>query len=215
RYAAAVVGDRDETVGADIDLDPAGVACDGLVHGIVDDLGEKVMQSLFIGPADVHARTPAHRLQPLEDLDIGSRIAVAFGTGRLLQGCGLLAPGRVGNLLQIIHLIVEGGEKVVGLGRAFGHAVRASQGRIKGKCDTAESPGERRIAGASGILKSRLKLDSRSAFRRGEETGSLYPRLATIENRPTPKLESPPCRHPRPCQSSSISGRPRTVTRSR
>ncbi len=43
----------------------------GLVHGVVDDFGEQMVQRLLIGAADIHAGTAAYRLEPLEHLDIG------------------------------------------------------------------------------------------------------------------------------------------------
>ena len=48
-----------------------------LVHGVVDRLGEQMVQRLFIGAADIHARTPAHRLEPLQDLDVMSGVVTA------------------------------------------------------------------------------------------------------------------------------------------
>ena len=75
RDAAAVVAHRQIAVGVEIHLDAAGVAGDGLVHGVVDHLGEQVMQRPLVGAADIHAGPAAHRLQPLQHLDIGGRIA--------------------------------------------------------------------------------------------------------------------------------------------
>ena len=124
RNAAAIVGDGEEAVGANLDLDPGGVAGDRLVHAVVDHLGEEVMQRLLVGAADIHARPPADRLEPLEDLDVGRRIALGLGADGLLQRHRLLAPGRLGDLLEIAHLAVECGEQVLGLGRAFGHRMR-------------------------------------------------------------------------------------------
>ena len=70
RNAAAIVGDGDKAVGCKLDLDPVGVAGQRLVHRIVDHLGEQVMQSLLVGAADIHARPPAHRLEPFQHLDV-------------------------------------------------------------------------------------------------------------------------------------------------
>ena len=74
RDATAVVGDRQVAVGAEMHLDPAGMSGNGLVHRVVDDFGEQVMQGVGIGAADIHARAAAHRLQALEDLDVGGRV---------------------------------------------------------------------------------------------------------------------------------------------
>ena len=79
RDAAAVVGDGDEAVGLHLDLDPVGVAGQRLVHGVVDDFGEQVMQRLLVGAADIHAGPAAHRLEPFQHLDVLGRIA---GLGR-------------------------------------------------------------------------------------------------------------------------------------
>ena len=80
RDAAAVVDDGQAVAGLQRDLDAAGVAGDGLVHRIVDDLGGEVVERARVGAADVHAGTAADGLQPLEHLDRGG--VVAFGCGR-------------------------------------------------------------------------------------------------------------------------------------
>ena len=79
RNAAAVVVDGDEAVGLHLDLDPVGMAGQRLVHGIVDDFGKQVVQRLLVGAADIHAGAAAHRLEPLQNLDVLRRIA---GLGR-------------------------------------------------------------------------------------------------------------------------------------
>ena len=81
RDAAAVVGDGQEAVSRQFDVDEGCVAGDGLVHRIVDHLGEQVVQRLLVGAADIHARTPAHRLQPLQHLDMAGVIAFAAVLG--------------------------------------------------------------------------------------------------------------------------------------
>ena len=58
-----------KAVGLQLDLDEVGVAGERLVHGIVDHLGEQVMQRLLVGAADIHARPPAHRLEAFQHLD--------------------------------------------------------------------------------------------------------------------------------------------------
>ncbi len=87
--ATAVVGDRQEAIGPELDLDPARVPGDRLVHAIVDHLGEKVVQRLLVGAADVHAGAPAHGLEAFEHLDVGGRVLVggvasAAGSARLV-----------------------------------------------------------------------------------------------------------------------------------
>ena len=77
RDAATVVADRDRAVGAVLDLDAAGMAGNRLVHGIVEGLGDEMMQRPLVGSADEHAGALAHRLETLEDLDMGCGIIVA------------------------------------------------------------------------------------------------------------------------------------------
>jgi hypothetical protein len=74
RDAAAVIRDGEEATGFELDLDEGGVAGHRLVHGVVDHLGEEVVQGLFVGPPDIHAGPAPHRLQSLEDLDGGGVI---------------------------------------------------------------------------------------------------------------------------------------------
>ena len=63
--APAVVLDRGRAVAVERDLDPARVAGDRLVHRVVDELGQQMVQRPLIGAAHVHAGPAAHRLQPL------------------------------------------------------------------------------------------------------------------------------------------------------
>ena len=82
RDAAAVVGDRHKTVGLHLDVDPVGVAGQRLVHGVVDDFGEQMMQRLLVGAADIHAGAAAHRFEPLQNLDVlGGVAGFAAGAG--------------------------------------------------------------------------------------------------------------------------------------
>ena len=81
RHAAAIVRDRQIAVFIEIDVDEIGMAGNGLVHGIVDDFGEQMVQRAFVRAANIHARTPANRLQPFQNLDIGGTV-VAAGFGR-------------------------------------------------------------------------------------------------------------------------------------
>ena len=92
RDAAAIVGDREESVGTEFHLDEGGVARQRLVHRIVDDLGEQMMQRLFVGAADIHAGATAHRLQAFENLDVGGGVAGlgAAGPRRCLRRSAIL-----------------------------------------------------------------------------------------------------------------------------
>ena len=69
RDAAAVVLDPDRTVRGEGQHDPVAVAGQGLVDPVVHDLPDQVVQAALAGRADVHARSLADRLEPLEDLD--------------------------------------------------------------------------------------------------------------------------------------------------
>ena len=71
-----------------LDLDAVGVARDRLVHGVVEHLGEEVMHRLLVGAADIHAGAPAHRLEPLQHLDVGGGIGLAVRATRR-GACGL------------------------------------------------------------------------------------------------------------------------------
>jgi hypothetical protein len=64
RDAAAVVGDRQAVAFLQRDLDPVGMAGDGLVHRIVEHFGGEVVQRALVGAADIHAgaRGPAPAL---------------------------------------------------------------------------------------------------------------------------------------------------------
>ncbi len=88
RDAAAVVAHGDRAVGLEADLDPAGVAGDRLVHRIVEQLGDQMVQRPLVGAADEHPRPPPDRLEPLQHLDVGGGIV-----GRR-AGRARLAPGR-------------------------------------------------------------------------------------------------------------------------
>ena len=93
RDAAAVIGDGQKAVGAQFDLDERGVPRQRLVHGVVDDLGEQMMQRLFVGAADIHAGTPTYRLQSFQHLDVGRGVA-GLGAGGARGRLGGRAPLR-------------------------------------------------------------------------------------------------------------------------
>ena len=78
-------------IGVEDHLDHLGVAGDRLVHGVVEHLGEQVVQGPLVGAADVHARPLADRLQTFKDLDVLGRIAAALadrGIGARLMALG-------------------------------------------------------------------------------------------------------------------------------
>ena len=73
--AAAIVGDGQESVGVQFYLDEGGMPRQRLVHRVVDDFGEQMMQRLLVGAADIHARPAADRLKAFQHLDIARGIA--------------------------------------------------------------------------------------------------------------------------------------------
>ena len=81
RHAAAVVGDGQPVAFLERDLDAGGVAGDRLVHRVVEHFGGEVVQRALVGPADVHARPAADRLEPFEHLDRGCVVVAARGGG--------------------------------------------------------------------------------------------------------------------------------------
>jgi hypothetical protein len=64
------------------------MAGDGLVHRIVQNLGGEVVEGALIGATDIHARTPADRLKPFENLDIlgGIRSLGRTGAEKIVHG---------------------------------------------------------------------------------------------------------------------------------
>ncbi len=88
RDAARVVGHLDRAVPVQDDVDALTMAGERLVDGVVDDLPEAVHEAPAVGRPDVHARTLAHRLEPLEDLQV-VRAVVRRRLGRR----GLLGSG--------------------------------------------------------------------------------------------------------------------------
>src|SRR5262249_29654067 len=75
RNAATIVTHGDGAVGGELELDARRVPGDRLVHRIVHDLGDEVMEGPLVSAADIHAGAAPHRLQPLENLDILGRVA--------------------------------------------------------------------------------------------------------------------------------------------
>ncbi len=92
RDAAAVVRHAQRAVSLEFDIDEGGVAGDSLVHRIVDDLSEEMVQRLLVRTADIHAGTAADGLQPFENLDrigvviVDRRLRRRRSTARLLAG---------------------------------------------------------------------------------------------------------------------------------
>ena len=68
-HPAAVIAHRNRIVRMQFDLNPIGVACNSLVHGVVEDFRDHVVQRPFVRAANIHARTFADRFEPFEDFN--------------------------------------------------------------------------------------------------------------------------------------------------
>ena len=101
--AAAVVGDGEEAVGRQFDVDEGGVAGQRLVHAVVDDFGEQMMQRLLVGAADIHAGPAPHRLQTLQHLDVARGIA-GFGAAAAGGDLQVRLALRLGTAEQVVFL---------------------------------------------------------------------------------------------------------------
>jgi len=84
RDATAVVDHAHGAVFEDGHLDVVGVAGEGLVDGVVDDLVHEMMQTARPGRADVHAGALAHRLETLQDLDLIGAVVTGDLRGAVL-----------------------------------------------------------------------------------------------------------------------------------
>ena len=74
--AAPVVDHDHRVVGLDRDGDAVGIAGEGLVDRVVDDLVDEVVEAARPGGADVHAGTLADRVEALEDGDVLGVVAL-------------------------------------------------------------------------------------------------------------------------------------------
>ena len=83
--AAAVVGDSDDIAVQNLHGDGVAVPGQGLVDGVVHDLIHQVVETGGRGGADVHARSLADRLQPLQDLNLGRAVLVLHGGGAVFH----------------------------------------------------------------------------------------------------------------------------------
>ena len=85
RDPAPVVLHRNRAVGVQSDQDLVAMPCQRLVDRIVADFENHVMKAgAIVGVADVHARTLAHRVEALQDLDAVGAVA---SLGLIGVGC--------------------------------------------------------------------------------------------------------------------------------
>ena len=82
RNAATVIGDGEVAFLVEFHFDEGGVAGHRLIHRVVDDFGEQVVQRLVVGAADIHAGTATNGLQTFQNLNVGRTVAVARRGGR-------------------------------------------------------------------------------------------------------------------------------------
>ena len=81
----AVVANCDPVSNRKLDFYTRRMPGDGLVHGVIENFGDEVMQAALIGSADIHAGAATNRFQPLEYLDVFRGI-VRFGLrGRRIE----------------------------------------------------------------------------------------------------------------------------------
>ena len=92
RYAPTVVAHLHRPVAAQDHLDVVAVPTERLVDRVVDDLPQAVHDAAGVGGPDVHPRPLAHRLQPLEHLEVVSGVAAR---GRALRGLAGSGAGHV------------------------------------------------------------------------------------------------------------------------
>ena len=49
-----VIADKNGVVRSQFQFDPVGVSCDGLIHGVVENLGHQMVQGCIICAPDIH-----------------------------------------------------------------------------------------------------------------------------------------------------------------
>ena len=81
RDAAAIIGNAERAVFIERHLDTVGMACDGLIHGVVEDFGRQMVQRPVISAADIHPWTSTDGFEAFEDLDIVCGIIPARAGG--------------------------------------------------------------------------------------------------------------------------------------
>ncbi len=85
RNATPVVAHRHRAIGQQFHVDDARMAGNRLVHRVVEDFGHQMVHRTLVGAADIHARTTAHRLQPLKNLDVLGGVGFGLGQRHVLE----------------------------------------------------------------------------------------------------------------------------------
>ena len=75
---AAVVDYLNAAIGLQYHRDFCGMAGEGFVDAVVDQLPHQVVKTFHTGATDVHARALAHGLESFEHLDLICRISFLF-----------------------------------------------------------------------------------------------------------------------------------------
>jgi hypothetical protein len=75
--AAAVVADGDRTINVNRDIDLVTVAGEMLVHGVIEHLGNTVMERALVRTSDIHAGLFPDGFETLELAELGG-VVVAF-----------------------------------------------------------------------------------------------------------------------------------------
>ena len=111
--APAIVGNGNQPVLAQGQVDSGAVAGHSLVHGVVEDFVDEVVQAALVGAADIHTGPDADGFQSFQDLDVfGGIFGGRFGQGRgraAAVGGGIGRPfrrvggGRVGNEKRMLN----------------------------------------------------------------------------------------------------------------
>ena len=69
RDSPTVIRDSNGIVCVHNNINFIGKTCNSLVHGVVQNLGHQMVQSCFIGAADIHSRPVADRLKPFQNFN--------------------------------------------------------------------------------------------------------------------------------------------------
>ena len=75
---ATVIPDGYSPVRTERQLDPTGVAGDGLIHGVIQNLCDQMVQGMFIRATDIHTRTMPDRLKAFQYFNIFGGIAAGI-----------------------------------------------------------------------------------------------------------------------------------------